>query len=77
MSPRSDAIVCVMHSTFERLISSVVRDIPLSSYLGEAIAQAVKADAGIENFTLSPLKCLLIQCRVVASLVRLDVRILN
>lgn len=50
---------------------------PLSSYLGDTIAKAVKADAGIENLTLSPLKCLLIQCRVVAGLVRLDVRILN
>ena len=71
----------VMHSTFERLISSVVRDMPLSSYLGDAIAQALKTDAGIENLTLnlkfSPLNCLLIQCRVVTGLVRLDVRIHN
>ena len=50
---------------------------PLSSYLGDTIAQAVKADAGIENLTLSPLKCLLTQCRVVAGLDRLNVRILN
>ena len=68
---------CNSPATFERLISSVVRDMPLSSYLGDTIAKAVKADAGIENLTLSPLKCLLIQCRVVAGLVRLDVRILN
>ena len=41
------------------------------------LSSAVKADAGIENLMLSPLKCLLIQSRVVTGLVRLDVRILN
>ena len=70
--------LCNAPATFERFISSVVRDnVPLSSYLGDAIAQAITANADIERLTLnlklSPLKCLLIQCRVVTGLVRVDV----
>ena len=54
---------------------------PLSSYLGDALSQAITANADIERFTLnlklSPLKCLLIQCRVVTGLVRADVHMPN
>lgn len=70
--------LCNAPATFERFISSVVRDnVPLSSYLGDAIAQAITTNADIERLTLnlklSPLKCLLIQWRVVTGLVRVDV----
>ena len=69
-------------ATFERFISIVVRDnVPLSSYLGDVIAQAITANADIERLTLNlklgPLKCLLIQCRVVTGLVRVDVHMPN
>ena len=54
---------------------------PLSSYLGDAIVQAITTNADIErlklNLKLSPLKCLLIQCRVVTALVRVDVHMPN
>ena len=54
---------------------------PLSSYLGDAIAQAITTNADIErlklNLKLSPLKCLLIQCRVVTGLVKVDVHMPN
>ena len=69
-------------ATYERFISSVVRDnMPLSSYLGDALSQAITANADIERLTLniklSPLKCLLIQCRFVTGLVRVDVHMPN
>ena len=69
-------------ATFERFISRVVRDnMPLSSYLGDSLSQAITAYADIERLTLnlklSPLKCLLIQCRVVTGLVRVDVHMPN
>ena len=74
--------LCNALATFERFISSVVwNNMPLSSYLGDAIAQAITANADIERLTLnlklSPLKCLLIQCRVVTALVRVDVHMPN
>lgn len=74
--------LCNAPATFERLISSVARDnMPSLSYLGDATAQAITTDADIERLTLnlklSPRKCLLIQCRVVTGLVRLDVHMPN
>lgn len=51
---------CNAPATFERLISSVVRDMPLSSCLGDAIARVVKAYAGTENFTRKSLPQVLI-----------------
>ena len=54
---------------------------PLSSYLGDAIVKAITANVDIERLTLnlklSPLKCLLIHCRVVTGLVRVDVHMPN